>query len=54
MAEELRRQGIAVNALWRRTVIWTAALAMLGGVVKPEQCRKPEVLAEEGVTDLDR
>ena len=80
MAEELRDRGIAVNALWPRTVIDTAALAMLGGAVKREATRKPEimadaahailtrpssgctgnffiddeVLAEEGVTDLDR
>ncbi|HLE83872.1 MAG TPA: NAD(P)-dependent oxidoreductase, partial [Thermoanaerobaculia bacterium] len=54
MAEELREQGIAVNALWPRTVIWTAALAMLGGVVKPEQCRKPEILADAAHAILTR
>jgi citronellol/citronellal dehydrogenase len=80
MAEEFRPAGIAVNALWPRTVIATAALAMLGGAVRPEGCRTPEiladaahavltrdsrqcsgnffiddeVLAEEGITDLDR
>jgi citronellol/citronellal dehydrogenase len=46
MAEELRSQGIAVNALWPRTVIATAALAMLGGAVNPENCRKPEIMAD--------
>jgi citronellol/citronellal dehydrogenase len=46
MAEEFRSFGIAVNALWPRTVIATAAIAMLGGLVKPEQCRKPEILAD--------
>ncbi|NCO18947.1 MAG: NAD(P)-dependent oxidoreductase [Gammaproteobacteria bacterium] len=46
MAEEFRSDGIAVNALWPRTVIATAALAMLGGVVQPEQCRKPEIMAD--------
>jgi citronellol/citronellal dehydrogenase len=46
MAEEFRGERIAVNALWPRTVIATAALAMLGGVVKPENCRKPEILAD--------
>ncbi len=46
MAEEFRGHGIAVNALWPRTVIATAALAMLGGRVKPEQCRTPEILAD--------
>lgn len=46
MAEEFRKDGIAVNALWPRTVIATAALAMLGDAVKPEFCRKPEIMAD--------
>lgn len=80
MAAEFAEQGVAVNALWPKTVIYTAALAMLGDQVKPEYCRTPEivadtahiiltresksctgnffideeVLAEEGITDLDQ
>ncbi|HEX7030886.1 MAG TPA: NAD(P)-dependent oxidoreductase [Gammaproteobacteria bacterium] len=46
MAAEFRDAGIAVNALWPRTVIATAALAMLGGLVRPENCRKPEIMAD--------
>jgi citronellol/citronellal dehydrogenase len=46
MAEEFKDQGIAVNALWPRTVIDTAALVMLGGVVKPENCRSPQIVAD--------
>ncbi len=46
MAEEFKDQGIAVNALWPRTVIATAALAMLGGAIKPERCRQPEIVAD--------
>lgn len=46
MAEELKAHGIAVNALWPRTVIDTAALRMLGGVVKPEHCRSPQIVAD--------
>ena len=46
MAEEFRKDGVAVNALWPRTVIYTAAIAMLGGLVKAENCRKPEILAD--------
>jgi citronellol/citronellal dehydrogenase len=46
MAEEFRADGVAVNALWPRTVIATAALAMLEGLVKPENCRTPEIVAE--------
>ncbi len=45
MAEELRADGIAVNALWPRTVINTAALAMIPGV-DPKLCRTPEILAD--------
>ena len=37
---------IAVNALWPRTVIATAALAMLGGRVAPEHCRMPTIVAD--------
>jgi citronellol/citronellal dehydrogenase len=54
MAEELRGDGIAVNALWPRTVILTAALAMLGGAVPPERCRKPEIVAEAAHAILTR
>ncbi len=46
MAEEFRDDGIAVNTLWPRTVIATAALAMLGSRVAPEQCRKPDIVAD--------
>jgi citronellol/citronellal dehydrogenase len=44
-AEEFRKHGIAVNALWPRTVIQTAALQMIPGV-KPEHCRTPEIMAD--------
>jgi citronellol/citronellal dehydrogenase len=45
-AEELRPDGIAVNALWPATTIATAALGELGGVVRPEECRRPEIVAD--------
>ncbi len=54
MAQEFRDRGIAVNALWPRTVIATAALAMLGGKIKPENCRKPEILADAAHAILTR
>jgi len=54
MAEEFRARGVAVNALWPRTVIATAALAMLGGLVRPEQCRTPEILADAAHAILTR
>ena len=46
MAEEFRDDGIAFNALWPRTVIATAALNMLDGLVKPENCRTEEIMAD--------
>ena len=78
-AGEFKPLGIAVNSLWPRTAIATAALQMIPGI-DIARCRKPEiladaahailtrdaraatgrffiddeVLAEEGVTDLDR
>jgi citronellol/citronellal dehydrogenase len=44
-ARELRPYGIGVNALWPRTVILTAALQMIPGV-RPEQCRRPQIVAD--------
>jgi citronellol/citronellal dehydrogenase len=45
MAEEFRHDGIAVNALWPRTVIATAALALIPGV-ELDNARKPEIMAD--------
>ena len=44
-AAEFRQYGIAVNALWPRTVIQTAALQMIPGI-KPEHCRTPDIVAD--------
>ena len=54
MAEEFRAQGVAVNALWPRTVIYTAAVAMLQGMVKPENCRTSEIVADAAHAILTR
>ncbi len=54
MAEEFKDDGIAINALWPRTVIATAALAMLGGLTPPERCRKPEIIADAAHVLLTR
>lgn len=45
-AEELRRDGIAANALWPRTGIATAAIQMIGGDALMKQSRKPEIMAD--------
>jgi citronellol/citronellal dehydrogenase len=44
-AGEFRKHGIAVNSLWPRTAIATAALQMIPGV-DLKACRKPEILAD--------
>jgi citronellol/citronellal dehydrogenase len=47
LAGELRPQGIAVNALWPRTTIATAAIKnLLGGDEIMRRSRKPDILAE--------
>jgi citronellol/citronellal dehydrogenase len=47
MAGELRSAGIAVNALWPRTVIATAAVEnLLGGEMVMRGARKPEIMAD--------
>ncbi|XP_075677704.1 hydroxysteroid dehydrogenase like 2 [Dermatophagoides pteronyssinus] len=48
MAEEFKDQGIAVNALWPRTAIWTAAMGMLSGGQQEiaKMCRKIDIMAD--------
>ncbi|MEY3710533.1 MAG: hypothetical protein RLZZ99_354 [Actinomycetota bacterium] len=53
MAEEFKRDGIAVNALWPRTAIDTAALQMIPGI-DTAACRKPEILADAAHVILNR
>lgn len=53
MSEEFRRDRIAVNALWPRTAINTAALAMIPGV-DIFACRTPEILADAAYVILNR
>ncbi len=51
-AEEFRGHGIAVNALWPRTVIQTAALQMIPGI-EPAMCRTPEIMADAACAILE-
>jgi citronellol/citronellal dehydrogenase len=47
LAEELKPDGIAVNALWPRTVIRTAAVQnLLGGDASMSRAREPAIVAD--------
>ena len=55
MAEEFRESGVAVNALWPRTLIATSALAMIPGMSgQLKGCRKPEIVADVAHAILTR
>lgn len=53
MAEEFRGQ-IAVNALWPRTAIQTAAMDMLGGEGVGKQCRTADIMADAAYAILTK
>lgn len=46
MSEEFKEKGVAVNALWPKTTIATAAVNMLGGEALMQSSRKPEIVAD--------
>ena len=46
MHEELRPQGIAVNALWPRTAIDTEAIRLIWSQEARRRCRLPEIMAD--------
>jgi citronellol/citronellal dehydrogenase len=55
MASELAPSGIAVNALWPRTAIATAAIEnLLGGSDAMRRCRTPEIMADAAHAILRR
>jgi citronellol/citronellal dehydrogenase len=55
MAEELKPEKIAVNALWPRTVIATAAVQnLLGGDDSVNRSRKPDIVADAAYAILTR
>lgn len=45
LAAEFGPQGVAVNALWPRTIIATDALKMIPGI-ETARCRRPEIVAD--------
>lgn len=55
MAEELKGDGIAVNAIWPRTVIATAAVQnLLGGDEAMRGARSPEIMADAAYAILTK
>jgi citronellol/citronellal dehydrogenase len=55
MAAEFRDRGVAVNALWPKTAIATAAVQnLLGGDEAIRHCRKPEIVADAAHAILTR
>jgi citronellol/citronellal dehydrogenase len=54
MAGEFREDGIAVNALWPRTTIATAAVNMLGGDELMMHSRKPDIMADAAYVILTK
>ena len=53
LSEELKRDGIGVNALWPRTAIDTAALAMIPGI-DVAYCRTTEIISDSAYIVLNR
>lgn len=55
MSEELRKDKIAVNSLWPRTTIATAAVNnLLGGEELMRKSRKPEIVADAAAVILNK
>jgi citronellol/citronellal dehydrogenase len=55
LAAEWEQQGVAVNALWPRTVIATAAVQnLLGGDTTMARARKPEIVSDAAHVILSR
>ncbi|CAH1108471.1 unnamed protein product [Psylliodes chrysocephalus] len=52
MHEEFKPFNIAVNALWPKTAIHTAAIEMLGGASAKEYSRKPDIMADSAYAVL--
>lgn len=46
MAEEFKEDGIAVNSLWPKTLIYTAAITRLMGEDSMKNCRRASIIAD--------
>jgi citronellol/citronellal dehydrogenase len=54
MSAEFADDGVAVNALWPRTAIATAAISMIGGPGMLAGCRTPEIMSDAAHVLLTR
>jgi citronellol/citronellal dehydrogenase len=55
MSGEFQKQGVAVNALWPKTVIATAAVQnLLGGDEVVKRSRRPSIMADAAYLVLTR
>jgi citronellol/citronellal dehydrogenase len=54
MADEFRRDGIAVNALWPRTAIDTEAIRLIAGPDARTRTRSPAIMADAAYAILTR
>lgn len=54
MAKEFQDEGVAVNALWPKTAIATAAVEMLLGEDSSQYSRKPEIVADAAYAILSK
>ena len=54
MSEEFKQFGIAVNALWPKTIIATAAISLVAGNEALQACRSPEIVADAAAIILSR
>jgi citronellol/citronellal dehydrogenase len=53
LAAEWKSEGVAFNCLWPKTVIQTAALAMIPGI-EPNRCRTPAIVADAAITIIKK
>lgn len=54
MSKEFQNDGIAVNALWPKTMIWTAAAEMLSGGNDSAGSRTADIVADSAYAVLSR
>ncbi|KAK3090034.1 hypothetical protein FSP39_008712 [Pinctada imbricata] len=54
MAKEFKSEGVAVNCLWPKKGIYTAAVAYIGGDGAIKHCRKPEIMSDAAYVILTK